>query len=432
MSMDPERKIEQKERAYLVSTYRGKEELFSCKEHLNELEFLTKTFGLDSVYKEACSLRRINASTFLAKGRVAEIADNIALHQADVVIFDDEISPAQQRNLEKVFKIPVIDRTELILGVFAQRAQTKEAHLQVELAQLRYQYPRLKRMWTHLSRQAATGGTGAYLKGVGEKQIEIDRRLLRKRIELLESRIDEVGHTREVQRLARRRSGMPVFAIVGYTNAGKSTLLNALTNAGVFVEDKLFATLDTTTRKFQLSNKQEILLIDTVGFIRKLPHLVVAAFRSTLEEAVQADILLHVIDASHPMAEEQAKASCQVLEELNARQKPVITVLNKVDKCTDRTMITRLRVKYSHTVVVSAVTKEGFVELEERMLKELQKQRVVLNLRVPQKDYSLVSEVMRKGTIINRDYDKNDVLLEVEVPISLAGRLKDYTLKEIT
>lgn len=418
-----------KPRALLVATYRGTVNKQVCEEHLDELELLALTYGIDTAYKAPCQARKIDASTFVTKGKIEELQQLAQEHQVDRVIFDEEISPAQQRNLEKIFSVPVMDRTELILGVFSQRAQTREARLQIELAKVKYQAPRLRNLWTHLERQAGTsggGGGGAYLKGMGEKQIEVDKRLLKNRIEKLQEDIEEVKMNRETQRSARMRSDLPIFAIIGYTNAGKSTLLNALTNANVFVENKLFATLDTTTRKFTLKNNQEILLIDTVGFIRKLPHLLVAAFKSTLEEAVQADILLHLIDVSHPMAEEQAETSYQVLKELNAGNKPVITVLNKVDKVSDTSMISRLKIKYPKTVQISALEKEGFDELEEILIQELSKQRRIVKLRIPQSNYSVVSEVMRFGKVLKKDYEENDILLEVDLPVAFVDRMKYY------
>lgn len=420
-----------RKKAVLVGVYRGAvEEKKVCIEHLDELELLVDTFGIDTAEKHPCQVRKFDASTFIGTGKLEELKQSVMMTGADLVIFDDEITPAQQRNLEKFFNVLVMDRTEVILGVFAQRAQTKEAKLQIKLAQVKYQAPRLKRMWTHLERQAGTVGGGmgggAYLKGVGEKQIEIDRRLLKDELKKLSNELVEVKAHRETQRLARKRSGLPIFAIIGYTNAGKSTLLNALTDAGIFVEDKLFATLDTTTRQFTLPNNQKILLIDTVGFIRKLPHLLVAAFKSTLEEAIQADILLHLVDASHPMAEEQVDTTFEVLKELGAKDKPVIMVLNKVDLLEDPMKVNRLRVKYQKTVPISALKKEGFDELLDLMIEELKKQRRLISLRIPQSDYAAVSEVARFGLIIDQDYEENDVLIKAEVPGLLAEKLKHY------
>lgn len=421
-------------KALLVSVYKGNDMKLLCEEHLQELALLAETYGLEIVGKVPCAVRKFDAANFVTEGKLEELIEASKVSDADLVIFDDEISPAQQRNLEKLFKIPVIDRTEVILGVFAQRAQTKEARLQIELAQVKYQAPRLKRMWTHLSRQAGSaggggGGGGGYLKGEGEKQIEIDRRILKRRIDHLQSEINEVRAIRETQRGSRMRSDIPTFAIIGYTNAGKSTLLNSMTDAKVFVEDKLFATLDTTTRKFTLPNNQEILLIDTVGFIRKLPHLLVAAFKSTLEEALFADILLHVVDVSHPMAEEQAETTFEVLKELNASEKPIITLLNKIEVCQNLNVVNRLRLKYPKTTTISALRKTGFDDLLELMTKEIEFMRRTVHLRIPQQDYGKVAEVIRQGQILTQDYEENDILLKVSIPASLAGKLSKYIEK---
>lgn len=421
---------EKQKTALLVATYKGTANKIICDEHLDELELLAQTSGIETKAKQACPIKKIEAATFIGKGKLAELVEQAKELDVDLIIIDEEISPGQQRNLEKAFNLTVMDRTELILDVFGQRAQTKEARLQIELAKVKYQYPRLKRLWTHLSRQTGGGSGGVYLKGEGEKQIELDKRMLKDRIERLQDLIKEVKLHRHTQRTSRTRAEIPIFAIVGYTNAGKSTLLNALTDADVFVEDKLFATLDTTTRKYSLSNNQEILLIDTVGFIRKLPHLLVAAFKSTLEEALEADILIHLIDASHPMAEEQAEASYQVLKELNASDKPIITVLNKVDKARHSPMLTKLRLKYPKTVQISAISGEGFDELQEHMLQEIAKQRKVIKLRIPQSDYAKVSQIMRLGKILQQDYDENDVLLSADVPASIVHSLKNYVVEQ--
>jgi GTP-binding protein HflX len=422
----------QPKKALLVSVYKNSSERIVCEEHLNELELLVETYGMETLEKVPCPIRKFDVAYFVSSGKLEELIKRAEELNADLVIFDEEISPGQQRNLEKAFQRPVIDRTEVILGVFAQRAQTKEARLQVELAQLRYQAPRLKRLWTHLSRQAGTAGGGGkgggYLKGEGEKQIEIDRRILKKNVDQLKKEIEEVRAIRDTQRSYRSKSEVPIFAIIGYTNAGKSTLLNALTEAKVFVEDKLFATLDTTTRKYVLSNNQEVLLIDTVGFIRKLPHLLVAAFKSTLEESLQADILLHLIDVSHHMAEEQAATTFEVLKELGAEEKPIITVLNKIDQCEDPSVVQRLKLKYPKTICISALNKTGFDELQELMISELSKRRQLLRLRIPQSEYKVVSEVIREGHIIDQDYEENDVLMKVELPLVLANKLKQFQI----
>ncbi len=416
-------------RALLVAAYTSKEGQKECLDHLEELSRLCDTYGLETVEKLPCSLRKPDAATYLGKGKIDELIAIVQEKAIDVVIFDDEISPNQQRNLEKLFQKAVIDRTELIIEVFAQRAQTREARLQIEMAKVKYQMPRLKRMWTHLSRQAGTGGAGgagAYLKGEGEKQIELDRRLLKRRVDQLKEEIKAVHAQRHTQRSQRLRTGIPTFAIVGYTNAGKSTLLKALTKADVLVEDKLFATLDTTTRKFALPNRQEILLIDTVGFIRKIPHMLIAAFKSTLEEAVYTDILLHLVDVSHPEAELQAEATMHVLKELNALGRPVITVLNKIDACTETGRIYRMRLKYPKTVSISALNGEGFDQLLEMMSNEVASLRKVFKLRIPQSHYALVSELMREGRVLFCDYQENDILLQVEVPHRLEAKVKEF------
>lgn len=413
----------EKSRALLVGAYKGSHHELAA-EHLDELELLAETYGIETVAKVPCALKKYDARTLVTQGKLQELVDCAKELGVQAVLFDDEISPAQQRNLEKAFGVTVMDRTELILAVFAQRAQTREARLQIELAQTKYQFPRLKRLWTHLSRQVA-GGAG-FTKGEGEKQIEIDRRLLQRRVDRLKQEIEEVKKHRETQRKERARSSTPLFALVGYTNAGKSTLLNALTDAGVFVEDKLFATLDPTTRKFSLPNKQEVLLTDTVGFIRKLPHHLVAAFKSTLEEAVEADILLHLIDVSHPSAEEHAEAVQEVLKQLGADERPTLTVLNKIDQCEDRQRVKAFRVKFPHTVAISARTGEGAENLLELMMEKLSALRVEVKVRIPQSDYALVSEIQRTGKILFQDYEDNDVLMRVEIPASIRHKVKSF------
>lgn len=395
-----------------------------CKEHLDELQELASTYGFETVKKVAVHMRKFDAGTYIGSGKIEEL--NHA--EADVIIFDDEITPNQQKNLEQRFGRPVIDRTELILEIFSQRAQTKEARLQIELAKIRYQLPRLKRLWTHLSRQ--TAGAGGATKGEGERQIELDRRILKRRIARLNEEIKEVRKNRDTQRQKRLRTGIPTFAIVGYTNAGKSSLLNALTQADILAEDKLFATLDTTTRQYTLPNHQQILLVDTVGFIRKIPTGLVAAFKSTLEEALYTDILLHVVDVSHPLAEEHAETTLQVLEELKASERPIITVLNKIDTLEDTLITQKMRIKYPHTVAVSCKTREGFDLLLEKIEKELSRLRRIVSLRVPQKDYAVVTSMMKEGKILSIDYDGNDVLLEAEIPSLLEHKVQPYVVAE--
>lgn len=422
-----EKRIGEDSRALLIGTYSGGIHKERCEDYLEELERLADTFGVITVDRVITSLKKIDPATFLHSGKLEEIQKIKEEKKANLIIFDEEISPAQQRNLEKVLKAAVMDRTELILEIFAQRAQTKEARLQVEFAQTKYQFPRLKRLWSHFSRQRASGG---FLKGEGEKQLEIDKRLLKRKLERLTQELNEVKKYRETQRVARRRSGIPTFAIIGYTNAGKSTLLNALTEADVLVEDKLFATLDPTTRKFSLPNKEEILLTDTVGFIRKLPHTLVAAFRSTLEAALQDDVLLHLIDISHPLAEDQAKTTRDLLKELNAQEESIITVLNKVDQCSDLQIIERMRVLFPKLVVISAKTKEGFEELIEKMTQELKERRKVVKLIIPQSEYGLVAEIRRLGHVFYEEYEGNDVIIKAEIPLTAFHHFEAYQSKD--
>lgn len=411
-------------RALLIGGYERKTDRSLYMEHLDELGALALTYGFEVVGKEFCVLRGIDSATYIGKGKVEEFFALAEELEIDLLIFDEEISPNQQRNLERRFKRPVIDRTELILEIFSQRAQSKEAKLQIELAKSQYQLPRLKRLWTHLSRQVASGK--GFLKGEGERQIELDRRIIRRRISHLKKEIEEVRHHREVQRRARLRSGTPTFAIIGYTNVGKSTLLRALTEADVLVEDTLFATLDTTTRKFHLPNHQEILLVDTVGFIRKIPHTLVAAFKSTLEEAMFTDILLHLIDVNHPLAEEHAESTYSVLKELSSEDKPIITVLNKIDQVEQRGILGRFKLKYPRVVGISALTGEGIEELLQMMVEALKDLRKVVKLRIPQKEYALVSALMKEGHVLTQDYEENDVLLEIEIPASLEHKVQRY------
>lgn len=422
--MNQPREIKVLGKALLVGYYLKTADQQSSEESLEELERLADTFGLETIDKVPCSLKKITSATVLGEGKLNELFALCEEYQVDMVIFDDEISPQQQRNLEKILKRPVLDRTELILEVFAQRAQTREAKLQIEMAKIRYEMPRLKRMWTHLSRQVAGGG--GFTKGAGEKQIELDRRMLRHRVERLQEELDQVRAVRRTQRSARLRTGIPTFAIVGYTNAGKSTLLRALTQADVLVEDKLFATLDTTTRKYTLPNNQPILLVDTVGFIRKIPHTLIAAFKSTLEEAVHTDVLLHLIDASSPQAMLQAEATIKVLEELGVTDQPVITVLNKIDQCTNQMVLHQLRLKYPHTVPISALEQRGFPQLMTQMIKAIESLRKKLHLIIPQSHYALVSELMRDGRVISIEYEENDVVMEVEIPARLEPKVLQF------
>lgn len=419
--------LEEDARALLIGVYFSTKEKDISYRHLDELELLGDTFGFQTVEKSSFPIKRIESSTYLGKGKIEYLIDYCKENKIDIVVFDEEISPHQQRNLEKSLKITVIDRTELILGVFAKHAKTKESKIQIDLAEFRYQLPRLKRMWTHLSRQRTGGGKGGYLKGEGERQIEIDKRILKRKISKLSKELVEIKKQRELQRSLRKKNNIPTFAIIGYTNAGKSTLLKALTDADVLIEDKLFATLDTTTKKYKLPNGQDILLIDTVGFIRKLPHMLVAAFKSTLEEASLADILLHVVDTTDNDVEEHIDATFQVLKELDADKLPMINCLNKIDE-DNTTVINKLKIKLSKTVLISAKTKKGFSTLEEMMEKQIAKLRKIVSLKIPQSYYSLACELMREGKVISCDYEENDILLKIEIPSTLENKVERFII----
>ena len=414
----------------LVGTFPSCTDTKECLEHLNELKLLACSCGLVCVEFFLVPIKKFNAAIYIGSGKVDEIFELVNSCNIDAVIFDDEITPNQQRNLEKIIQRPVFDRTELIIEVFARRALTREASLQVELARIKYQLPRLKRMWTHLSRQRIGGKASSTMRGEGEKQIEVDKRILKRRIDVLEKDIRQVHNRRDVQRQSRVRSGIPTFAIVGYTNAGKSTLMNALTDSGVLVEDQLFATLDTTTRKYKLMNNQEVLLIDTVGFIRKLPHTLVAAFKGTLEEVCYTDVILHLIDASSKNAMEHALITEELLKELGTAGKPKVTVLNKIDAC-ESTSLTELSSHgFENVVKISALNGSGIDSLLNKMIESISNLRIVVNLRVPQSEYGTVSKMIESGKVLVLDYDGNDVLVKIDIPANLEHKIRCYATEE--
>lgn len=422
---DEKKQLSEQKRALLVTASLSLTEE-QGQEYLKELTSLANTFGLECVHAIAIKLREIDPGTYLKSGKIEEIHELAQTHDAEVIIFDDEIAPSQQRGLEKLLKIPVIDRTELILEIFSNHARTKEAKIQIELAKCTYQLPRLKRLWTHLSRQRSGGGGGSAVKGEGERQIEIDRRLIRARQVALRRELKDVRAQRALQRHARKRNAIPTFGIVGYTNVGKSTLINTLTDCGVLAEDKLFATLDTTTRQFILPNKDKVLLVDTVGFIRKIPHTLIDAFTSTLEEAVYTDALIHVVDISHPAAINQAEETLKVLGELGAKDKTIITVLNKVDQLENKQEVMRFKLKYTKVVAISAKTGQGVDDLLAYIEKVARGFRQLCHLRVPQKEYKVVSKLMEKGSVLELDYEESDVCLTVEIPLELKGLVEPF------
>lgn len=349
------------ERCILVGMVRRGQSRWEVEDHLSELKALARTSGAEIVQTFVQERPAPDPAYFIGKGKMDEIHHFILDHQIDLIIFDDELSPAQVRNIEKLTGIKVMDRTGLILDIFAMHAHTNRAKVQVELAQLNYFLPRLTRQWQHLSRQV--GGIGT--KGPGETQLETDRRLVRRRIAHLKDKLERIGHQNEIQR--RQRNGLFRAALIGYTNAGKSTLMNALTDAHVPIEDKLFATLDTTVRRMPLSPTTTVLLSDTVGFIRKLPHHLVASFQTTLSEAMEADLLIHVVDITQANYEDQLHVVDEILTDLNIADKPRMLVFNKVDRLRNHNLLNQLRTLYPEALFISAARHIGLNHIKRKI-----------------------------------------------------------------
>ena len=402
------------------------------EEFLEELDRLADTAGFKTVGRVIHSRPSPDPAYFIGRGKVKEIAEMVKELKADAVIFDDDLSPAQTRNLEEAFGVEVIDRTTLILDIFAQRARSSEAKIEVELARLQYMMPRLVRRWTHLSRIVGAGPGGRVgtvgARGPGETQLQIDRRIIRSRITQLKRELKEIERHRRIQRGSRE--GMFSAALVGYTNAGKSTLFNRLAHENLFTEDKLFATLDPTTRLIYLPGNRKMLLTDTVGFIRKLPHHLVASFKATLEEVLEADLLIHVVDASHPGAPKQIEAVNEVLEELGVDEgKPVLMVFNKIDKEEAASVLPLLRIDYPDAVEISALTGEGLEELKERLAAEVAKTEVIVNLKLPYAEGELLKKIQRDGFIVESHYTEKFILLKVRMPRREALKLRKFLFK---
>ena len=391
-------------------------------EHLEELARLTDTAGAQVVGSLVQALDRPNPATYLGKGKIEELGQLIGRTEASLLIFDDELTPAQAKNIEDATGRRVMDRAELILDIFATRARSSEAKMQVELAQLEYMLPRLTRMWTHLER--FRGGIG--MRGPGETQLETDRRLIQHRIKVLRTRISEVARARAVQRQGRQ--GAFRAALVGYTNAGKSSVLRELSGArDVFVEDRLFATLDPLTREVDAGDGYKVLLTDTVGFIRKLPHNLVASFRATLEEAKEADLLLHVIDASHPQWEEHRFVVDQVLAELGALDRPVLHVFNKIDALPEEAfggLQERVTSLLPNSVFVSAVNEGGLEPLRRALARAARETRPLAELRVSARNGGLLAEVYRAGEVLDQRTEGEDVILRARLDGATLGRLR--------
>jgi GTP-binding protein HflX len=391
---------------------------WSVAQSLDELARLATTAGITSVDRVVQRLGRPHPGTLLGSGKIQEIADLVRFHNCDAVIFDLELTPGQHRNLENAFETQVLDRTALILIIFGQRARTREGRLQVELAQVEYDLPRLARQWSHLSRQR--GGTQQ--RGEGEKQIEVDRRLLRRQKESLLEDLEQVRNQRQLHRERRKDVGAPVVALVGYTNAGKSTLLNRLADAQSFAEDKLFATLDPTTRRVRLAGGQEILLTDTVGFVQRLPTVLIAAFHATLEEVAEADLLVHVIDASHTSVYSQIEAVEQVLEEIGAGGRPMVIALNKVDLLPQDTLLHLQGLAAQlPSVQVSAIEGTGIDALLRCISENLLLNFVALDVLIPYKHGELVALFHQYGTIESEDYDEVGTHLRGHIPANHSG-----------
>src|SRR6516164_6187249 len=397
------------------------------RDSLSELGELAATAGGEVIGDGLQKLDAPTPATFIGKGKAEEFAAFCRRHDVDTVIFDDELSPAQSRTLEKIFNCKILDRTSLILDIFAQRARTREGKLQIELAQLQHLLPRLTRFWGHLSRQA--GGIGMR-GGEGESQLESDRRKVQERIDRICRDLDAVRRQRATQRAGRQRSQWPLASIVGYTNAGKSTLLNALTGADVLAKDILFATLDPTTRRLKLPTNQNVLLTDTVGFIRKLPHGLVEAFKATLEEVVRADLLLHVVDISHPQAAEQIAAVNAVLSEIGAGEKSCIMVFNKMDCAAGDGVIAHLKEKFPQAVEISAKTGEGVPHLLEEIGTQLRPKREFLELKIPHERAEVIARLHKIGQVIERRYNGKSARFKARIPPHFHAEFAPYISSE--
>lgn len=417
------------ERVFLVGLEYKARETWEVQESLEELAELSVTAGAEVIGTGTQKTDSPSASTFIGKGKAEEFAVYCKANNVDTVIFDDELSPAQSRNLEVVFDCKILDRTALILDIFGQRARTREGKLQVELAQLQHLLPRLTRYWGHLSRQS--GGIGMR-GGEGESQLESDRRRLQERIDKILEELELVRRQRTTQRSGRQRHLWPLASIVGYTNAGKSTLLNSLTGASALAEDKLFATLDPTTRRLRLPTNQNALLTDTVGFIRKLPHGLVEAFKATLEEVVQADLLLHVVDVSHPLALTQIESVNTVLRELKAEGKPTIMVLNKIDRFNTGNEINKFLELYPHGVPVSARSGEGIPALLAELGTQLRPIREFVLLSVPHDRTSVIARLHEIAEVVERDYSGETARFKARIPPHCHAEFAPYIVEDLS
>lgn len=413
------------ERALLVGAYVDPAEKADAQDLLDELNELVRTLGIPVIDSVLAHIREPQARFLLGSGKAQEICDLLKAKNCDVIVFDNELTPAQQRNWEELSKVTVIDRAEVILDIFGMRAQTREARLQVDLARMEYSLPRLTRAWGHLGKQG--GGIGA--KGEGESQLEQDRRKIRGQMDRLKKELQEVRRSRATQRKDRKRAPVPNAAIVGYTNVGKSSLLRRLTGADVLVENKLFATLDTTTRKIALPNRQPLLLTDTVGFVRKLPHELVESFNATLEEAALSDFLIHVLDASHPRVMEFYNTTMKVLEDLEADTKQMLVVFNKIDRIEDPAAKAVLRMHFPRAVFISVHTGEGLEELVHRISEFVNGNTATIDLRLPIDRADLLARLHREGAVLQANYEDDFVRVRATAPLRLAEELAPFAAR---
>lgn len=414
------------ERAILIGMEWGRNDsLWTVDDSLEELKQLADTAGATVIKKFIQKRPKPDPAFFIGRGKVQELALYAQQENIDLCIFDDELSPAQQRNIESVMGIRILDRTALILDIFAQRARTNEGKLQVELAQLQYTLPRIMGKGLMLSRLG--GGIGT--RGPGETKLEVDRRRIRDRIAFIKEQIEKVKAVRSLHRSKRKKNNVFEVSLVGYTNAGKSTLLNTLTNSDIYAKDQLFATLDPTTRQLTLPNKQEIIITDTVGFIQRLPHQLIAAFRSTLEVVTEADLLVHVIDVSHELYKEQAAAVHEVLKEIGAETKPVITVYNKIDKLPpDSKLADRLALK-EDTVCISAAKKLNLETLQQMIESHLKSKAVEVTLCIPYAETAKAAQLHETANVLEQEYTENGAVMKVILPVEDLEAYNEYILK---